>query len=498
MSHEHVKQTNTQNDTANVIPAAPDTLSQQTSDDSMQTDQVSAASSVTSIPAELVSRIKSTNSNDSNLYITAESSPLTLNKEASNLSNTETESQYNQIDQYLKDTHNSNNESFFVFTSDESTEKIDKQLKQIEDLTKESLNKYFDKNIMNFVDDFNNNRLEFDRPLHSSSNDNLAHELSADLTTLETGDNNNNFKIINTNSTIENLLEDSINNAKVSSGKVSPQKYNELKSELSDSASILNKSFIAEDENSVPEEALKSSFQMIESLSKYIKEMIEEDHEIEESFDMVEKSELVDMINKKSELTEHEIDIDTRYNGKLTCENVLKNLNELNDKIDEETQDHLDKIILSNIEESKIINNSDNCKDIDDESIKKLNSIIQVFIGKKEEKEDINKENGLDKTNENENLSAIIESSLIDIKHEIYEKEFEDDNSDSDDVTDNFDTIVEYFIEKPKEKNQFSEPYNLVGLDSIYYNKLTKVIDSFINENKSPIIVKESFEKPNS
>ncbi len=505
MSNENVEHTKTPYNTGNINPAAPDTPAhpsptEQTSDDSLPTAQVSAASSAASIPAELLGQIKSTTSYDSNLYMTAESSPLTLQKEASSLSNPEA-GQYNrmdQLDQYLNETNNtSNNESFPVFTPDESTDKIDRQLRQIEDMTKESLNKYFDKNIMKFVDDFNNNRLEFDRPLHSSSNDNLNQELSAHSAIYETSDNiiRNNLDNINTNTTIENLLEESINNDRSASGKVSPLKAHEYKkSELPDGASILNKSFMVEDEANVPEEALKSSFQMIEDLSKCIKEMIEEDKEIEESFDLVEKSELEDMSNTREELQNVKKETAEILEGKNTCEDLIKNLNDINERIDEETKDHLDKIILSNIEDSTLSVESEYFRDVEDDTLRKLDSIVQMFVGTKQNTEPMDENDR--RSNIKNDLNDIIESSLINIKHEVFTGEENSDKSEkaySDEELDNFETIVEYFIEQKKQPSEPKEIHpNNLSLDPLYFDKLKKVVEGFIGENESPLMERKS------
>jgi len=429
MSNENVEHTKTPYDTANINPAAPHTPAhpsptQQTSDDSLQTAQVSAASSAASIPAELLGQIKSTTSYDSNLYMTAESSPLTLQKEVSSLSNPEA-GQYNrmdQLDQYLNETNNtSNNESFPVFTPDESTDKIDRQLRQIEDMTKESLNKYFDKNIMKFVDDFNNNRLEFDRPLHSSSNDNLNQELSAHSAIYETSDN-----------IIRNNLD--------------------------------------------------------------IKEMIEEDKEIEESFDLVEKSELEDMSNTREELQNVKKETAEILEGKNTCEDLIKNLNDINERIDEETKDHLDKIILSNIEDSTLSVESEYFRDVEDDTLRKLDSIVQMFVGTKQNTEPMDENDR--RSNIKNDLNDIIESSLINIKHEVFTGEENSDKSEkaySDEELDNFETIVEYFIEQKKQPSEPKEIHpNNLSLDPLYFDKLKKVVEGFIGENESPLMERKS------
>lgn len=211
MSNENVRHGQTSNLTNAASEPAHITIgteSQQASDESMQTAPLSQASSNSSISAE-PSRMKPTTSNDSNLYVTAESSPI--QKENSDLSNTSVQEQatlnrMNQIEKILNNECSKNERS--LLSPEETTDKINQQLKQIEALTKDSLNKYFDKNVLKFVDDFNNNnRFEFDPPLHSSSNDNLAN-LVPQAKPLETSDKTA------CDMTTENLLEDSMNDAK--------------------------------------------------------------------------------------------------------------------------------------------------------------------------------------------------------------------------------------------------------------------------------------------
>jgi len=222
--------------------------------------------------------------------------------------------------------------------------------------------------------------------------------------------------------------------------------------------------------------------------------MIEEDKEIEESFDLVEKSELEDMNNTREELHNEKKETAESLEGKNTCEDLIKNLNDINERIDEETKDHLDNIILSNIEDSTLSVESEYFRDVEDDALRKLDSLVQMFVGTKQNTEP-NDENDR-RTNIKNDLSDIIESSLINIKHEVFTGEENSDKSEkaySDEELDTFETIVEYFLEQKKQPSEPKErnPTSL-NLDPLYFDKLKKVVEGFMGENESPLMERKS------
>ncbi len=139
-------------------------------------------------------------------------------------------------------------------TSAVSSEIIDQQLKQIENITNQSLNKYFDKNVMKIVDDLNSNKFSFEPSMYSSSDENLTLKEN-NLTKFKHKDDMNrstdSFNIINESNEEKQIMN------------TSSQSYDQKKSD-----SLLRSNEFYAQINELDQ--METAFESTESICKYI------------------------------------------------------------------------------------------------------------------------------------------------------------------------------------------------------------------------------------